>query len=198
MKNMGAHVTAVLLILASLTACWRSPTPEATSGGASTKSTVSTPEKPGKLHALAITGFNYTDQYIDQLYVDGQGGGNVRVSSPSSGGGGGVCCIGWRDGTPLPQRVTVRWASDGCQRSTVDSTGYKDIKLEHFFTEKVVELNGPIPAEPGNFEVHIYPDQHVEVAITQYTSDPRVKLAKARQIDPYKKRCRDEKDGDKQ
>jgi hypothetical protein len=41
--------------------------------------------------SLEINGFNYTDLYIDSFEVNGQGGGNLFVSSPTSGGGGGVC-----------------------------------------------------------------------------------------------------------
>ncbi|AKI99144.1 Hypothetical protein AA314_00771 [Archangium gephyra] len=38
--------------------------------------------------SLEINGFNYTDLYIDNFSVNGNSGGNLYVSSPTSGGGG--------------------------------------------------------------------------------------------------------------
>lgn len=50
------------------------------------------PAKPGgpRYVSLTIEGYNYTDDYIDQFTVNGQGGGNLYLSTPTSGGGGGL------------------------------------------------------------------------------------------------------------
>jgi Protein of unknown function (DUF3304) len=136
----------------------------------------------GGYHALTIYGYNYTNQYIDQFSVNGQGGGNVFVSTPTAGGGKSSCCIGWTDGTPLPQTVTVRWSNATCKLKVTNSNGHTREVSVPLFKEEQVELSSPVPADPGYFEVHIYPDQHVEVAITQTWSDPRLKLDPARQL----------------
>jgi hypothetical protein len=137
--------------------------------------------KDSKHHALTIYGYNYTNRYIDQFYVDGQGGMNLYVSSPTSGGGGGVCCIGWTDGTPLPQTVMVRWVASACMQEVTNSNGRTREVPVHTFKEQEVELRGPVPKDPGYFEVHFYPDGHIEVAITAIPSDPRLRLDKSRE-----------------
>jgi|SRR5882724_3752745 len=142
-------------------------------------------QNDSKHHALTIYGYNYTNRYIDQFYVDGQGGSNLYVSSPKSGGGGGVCCISWTDGTPLPQKVTVRWMNAGCKKKVTNSNGETSDYVVSFFKEQEVELNGPVPKSPGYFEVHIYPDSHIEVAITEAPSEPRLKLEKSRTVRGY-------------
>src|SRR5882724_225523 len=142
-------------------------------------------QNDSKHHALTIYGYNYTNRYIDQFYVDGQGGMNLSVSTPDSGGGGRVCCIGWTDGTPLPQKVTVRWMNAACKKTVTNSSGETRQVVVPLFAEQEVELHGPVPKDPGYFEVHIYPDGHIEVAITQTTSEPRLKLDRAREILGY-------------
>ena len=146
----------------------------------------------GKSRALTIYGYNYTNRYIDQFYVDGQGGGNLDVSGPGSGGGGSVCCIGWRDGTRLPQTVHIRWVAGGCLHTVVNSSGESREAVRHVFREKDVILSGPVPADPGYFEVHFYPDEHIEVAITTLPSHPRLQLDPARSADPSPEKCKGE------
>jgi hypothetical protein len=43
-----------------------------------------------------------------------------------------------------------------------------------------VEVGPPFPADPQNFEVHFYPDGHVEAAVTRWSSAPRIKLPEGR------------------
>jgi hypothetical protein len=140
-----------------------------------------TKRKDSKHHALGIYGYNYTNRYINQFYVDGQGGMNLSVSTPDSGGGGRVCCIGWTDGTPLPQTVMVRWVASACMQQVTNSSGETREVPVHTFKEQEVELRGPVPNDPGYFEVHFYPDGHIEVAITATPSDPRLQLDKSRE-----------------
>jgi hypothetical protein len=147
------------------------------------------PNSGGNPHALGIVGYNYTDRYIDQFYVDEQGGGNVDVSGEIGGGGGIVCCIAWRDGTPLPQTVHVRWVDGGCMKTLTDSDGYSFKVPSHRFKELDAQLTGPIPPKPAYFEVHFYPDGHVELAVTGAMSDPRVKLRADRQNPSYDNDC---------
>ncbi|MGF7192488.1 hypothetical protein JOE11_005566 [Robbsia andropogonis] len=124
---------------------------------------------------LALMGYNYTDQKLAWFSVtDEKGtsvnGGPVTLSSPTSGGGGGVCCVMLNPKTTKPTRLQIRWAID----SVTDANG-------HVVTPEVeknawVTVSPPFPADPGYFEVHFYPDGHVEVAVTQYISEPRLKF----------------------
>ena len=144
-------------------------------------------------HALGIVGYNYTDRYIDQFYVDGQGGGNLSLSGSRGGGGGIVCCIGWRDGTRLPKKVRVKWVAGGCMKTVTSSDGYVHPVPVHEFKEQDVELTGPVPKKPGYFEAHFYPDGHIEVAITETWSEPRLRLDPARKKPTYAESCEEPK-----
>ena len=135
----------------------------------------------GQHHALTIYGYNYTNRYIDQFYVDGQGGGNLDVSTPTSSGGGRTCCVGWTDGTSLPQTVTVKWVVSACMKRATNSNGESREVPVHTFKEAVVELTQVVPSNPHYFEVHFYPDGHLEVTVTAMASEPRLKLDASRQ-----------------
>jgi hypothetical protein len=147
------------------------------------------PAAPEISQPLTIVGFNYTDRYIDSFEVNGQGGGNVHVSTPTVGGGKGTCCIGWKAGTRLPQKVHVKWVSGGCMKELTDSDGYTFKAPLHAFKELDAELADPVPSNPGYFEVHFYPDDHVEVAITASPSAPRLRLSPTRAKPTYADKC---------
>jgi len=177
--TLHRQVLATLILL--LCAC----SPSGSSAGSSSSSETTQP--------LTIIGFNYTDRYIDSFEVDGQGGGNLDVSTPSAGGGKGTCCIGWRPGTPLPQKVHVKWAVGGCVQTLTSSTGYVHRAIRHRFKEVEAELLGPIPPNPGYFETHFYPAGHVEVAVTAAVSSPRLSLSPSREKAANDQHCEEEK-----
>ncbi|HEX8819697.1 MAG TPA: DUF3304 domain-containing protein [Archangium sp.] len=106
---------------------------------------------------LTISGFNYTDLYIDHFSVNGNGGGNVYVSSPTSGGGGFTCCASWFTNMTVPMRVEVVWTRDRNRWCT-----------------KVVETTGPTPANPSHLAVHFFPDGRIEAELTE--DPPKMKL----------------------
>jgi hypothetical protein len=111
-------------------------------------------------NALTIYGYNYTDLYIDSFSVNGQGGGDLAVSNHGGGGGGHVCCVGLNPRSKPPIPVTIKWRRD-------DSS---------IWCEQEVMLEGPIPPEPHYFEVHFYPDGHVEVGVTEHASLSRLDM----------------------
>ena len=126
---------------------------------------VSTPSQRAQppSHGLTIYGYNYTDLYIDSFEVGGNGGGNLEVSIPNAGGGKSVCCASVYPAL-VPYEVKVKW---------------KGREGKNRWCETKVMLNGPTPAKPEYFEVHFYPDGHIEVAVTEHASKPRLQLTRA-------------------
>lgn len=110
---------------------------------------------------VTIYGYNYTDLYIDGFSVNGQGAGNLGVSTPTSGGGGSVCCVSVLPNHKLSIPVKINWIRDIYSKQSCEID---------------VTLNEPAPANPEYFEVHFYQDGHVEAAVTENASEPRVKL----------------------
>jgi hypothetical protein len=161
--RLGLLVGGLLLVLAGC----KDSKDGAKPGGASAP-VEEPPRLDRNISGLAINGFNYTDLYIDSFAVDGQGGGNIFVSSPTSGGGGTVCCAGFSAGSTLPLSVRVKWSRDRKR-----------------WCEKEVQITGPIPASPDHLAVHFFPDGHIEAELTE--DDPLVKLQLDR-MDRYERK----------
>ena len=115
---------------------------------------------PQGLKGLTIRGYNYTDFYIGNFTVNGAGGGNVEVSDRDAGGGKGTCCAPITGGIDLPTTVEISWKRDG------------DVP----YCKQRVLLDGPMPKEPYAFDVHFYQDGTVQVAISEFDADVRVRL----------------------
>ena len=110
-------------------------------------------------HNLTIYGYNYSDSGLSSFEVNGQGGGNLEVSTPSAGGAKHICCTSIYAPLSAPKSVTIKWSRD-----------------TEVWCEQTVMLNPPLPANPKYFEVHFYPDGHIEVAVTEEASEPRLRL----------------------
>ncbi len=102
-----------------------------------------------------ISGYNHTEDYIHEFYVDGAWGGNVFAYS---GGGKFVCCIvyprQWREGLT----AKVRWSNSS---SDPKATGADAEGRWH-------ELVAPIERyrEPGTtLNVHFLPDGQVRLIV---------------------------------
>jgi hypothetical protein len=131
--------------------------------------------------SLGVTGYNYTNQEIDEFFVNGRGGGNVGVSSPTSGGGGTVCCVPYVVGN-VAWIVRVRWQSGGCNyhvKSTISDEVHEHIHW--FFREADVKVDTPKIKDPKYLEIHFYPDGSVKAGVTERAGGPRLKLPKERE-----------------
>ena len=137
--------------------------------------------------SLTIMGFNYTDRDINDFYVDGTGGGNLSVSSASGGGGGSVCCSSYTTGTPAPE-IKVRWQADACAYDIRhDEDGNEFNTIFSIYKTAAVKV-AAISLNPKYLEIHIFPDGHVEAAITDEVSSPRLVLDQNRRlISPFRK-----------
>jgi hypothetical protein len=143
---------------------------------------------------LDLIGYNYTDRHINSYSIDGQGGGDVRLSSPTSGGGGIVCCVELRKRHSKPIIVRVRWQVDGCTylvKSTI--TGRKREYTHHFYREAYVEVPRPERINPSHLESHFYPNGSVQVKLTEHMSLPRMSLNEKRPDQSQFPRCKDDK-----
>jgi len=138
---------------------------------------------------LAITGYNYTNRHIASFSVDGTGGGNIFVSTPTSGGGGSVCCALYTPGD-FERKIVVRWQSDACYyhtKSTISNEVFDN--LHYFYKEREVVVDRKVPAEPEVLEVHFYPDGSIQAAITAGVTLPRLKLDGERENKSRYPRC---------
>jgi Protein of unknown function (DUF3304) len=127
---------------------------------------------------LLIQGYNYTDLFIDSFTVNGAGGGNVFVSSPTTGGGKSVCCYSFNPHAPRPILLKVRWAAGYCMEHKANPYSFGPRFVDErktLWKEAIVPLRDvALPAMA--LEVHFYPDGHVEAAVTAGHSPPRLKL----------------------
>lgn len=117
--------------------------------------------KPGKQIKVDLVGYNYTDKYIESFNVNGYGGGQIFLSSPTSGGGGAYCCFYYIEGIGFPFEVEVKWTINASEGS--------------WKTAKAL-IPEPKVGVPKMLEVHIFRDDHVEVELTDWYSPPRVEL----------------------
>ena len=115
---------------------------------------------------LGITGYNYTNRYIDGFSVNGQGGTNLRALTNGSGE---ACCIVLRADQELPVTVYVEWTY-GYEKDF--DTGKLLRSAETHQME--VDLVAPIPKDPTIFVVHFYPDNTVQVEVAADYPKPRI------------------------
>ncbi|MGG1944547.1 DUF3304 domain-containing protein [Trinickia sp. NRRL B-1857] len=132
---------------------------------------------------LAIEGYNYTNRYISSFTVtdesgNGSWGGDVKLSTPTAGGGGSTCCVLLQPNTTRAVRLRIDWTIGRID----DASGHTVAPEIHKVAS--VSVEPPFPDDPKNLEVHFYPDGHVEAAVTQWSSEPRIKLPEDRKEQP--------------
>lgn len=138
-------------------------------------------EHAGDKITLDLIGYNYTNHHIEDYNIDGQNGGIVRVSSPTSGGSGSVCCISLYSDESGVLFVRVRWQTDGCSYFEVDPMNGNREELHHYtYREKYVKVARSIGVRANHLETHFFPDGSVQVHITEDMSLPRFRLSEDR------------------
>lgn len=130
-----------------------------------------------KYFLLGLVGYNYTDRHISNYTVNGAGGADIRLSSPTGGGSGITCCVRLRKQSTIVPRVKVRWQYDGCVYFMKnDRTGASDWVQHYYYKEVEVDLKRADSGNPGYIETHFYPDGTVQVRSTDDFSSPDLKL----------------------
>lgn len=143
--------------------------------------------------SLTFTGYNYTDRYIDDFSVNSISGGNLFVSNSINGGGGSTCCIGYITGVKK-WKIPIRFHIGSCTYDTQhDLTGKLFSRTHNFYKSVEVTVDPNIPARPYFFEVHIYPDNHIEAVVTESTSPARLSLSRNREDKSPYKQCPNDK-----
>ena len=174
-RSLKRYRTPVPVLVMSLAAVLvgcaqaRAPAPEVVTSSKVTRLDVDA-------KSLLIQGYNYTDDYINSFTVDGQGGGNLYVSGPTSGGGKSVCCASFSQGMPLPIKLKVRWTGAYCMEYETNMFGRTSAYRKGLWRESEALAVDLSQGKPRALEVHIFPDGHVEAAITQGYSRPRLVL----------------------
>ena len=143
---------------------------------------------------IDIVGFNYTNRTIDSFSVDGQGGGNVFLSSRTSGGGKSACCVRLPRAHSSGSRVHVRWQVDGCTyltKSRISGEVFENIFP--YYREAYVDVIHRDKSDPQHLEIHFYPSGTVLAQLTATLSPPRILLDGRRADKSHFPRCRDDK-----
>lgn len=184
-------ISLAVVVMTSAACHGQSPKPPSIDAPATVESAPAKAPKGTRIN-LTLTGYNYTNRYIDQFDVDGQGGGNIGVSGPTTGGNGSACCVSYYSGGGS-WKVKIRWQKDACTYNERWSHGEEFSDTYSYFKEVEVQVDPNIPDFPRYFEVHIYPDGHAEAAITEHESMARLALNKDREDNARYPRCPDGK-----
>ncbi len=175
-----AHWPRWLLVvgLAGLGACQpvTSPEPKAQAQEVTRTASASAPIQRaprGTRFPLTIIGYNYTQRNISSFSVNYAGGDLVEAGGVS----GSVCCGNWVEGDPLPTRFKVEWVAHSCEKPMGANEPPRRTKhIRRTSHAEWVEFHGPVPPKPHYLEAHFFPDGKVEIAITEQSSEPRLRV----------------------
>jgi hypothetical protein len=182
----GQVFRAFCLVTALLLVCFTGLLPQA--------SAAQLEDKINEYVVLDLIGYNYTNRHIRSYDVDGNGGGDVRLSSPTSGGGGIVCCVRLSMKGKNPIIVRIRWQVDGCSYlMNSERSGTTQRLSNYFYKEEYIEVPRPEGIKPRHLESHFYPDGSVVVRLTYDMSTPRLSLSESRPDKSKFPKCENDK-----
>lgn len=131
----------------------------------------------GTHYMLGIIAYNYTDRYIDSFSIDGQGGGDVRLSTPTSGGSSTMCCVLLAKNPKWPMRVLVRWTVGGCKKYEKNR---KYSQIQYSYKEEEIDVEHDLAIPASDIAVHFYEGGKVRVRLSDGWEAPLLKLPKGR------------------
>lgn len=113
------------------------------------------------VRSVTLIGYNYTERPIGWFSVDDAGGSNV-FAREKSGGGKMTCCLDIEVG----KEVHVRWVYSYTKKQYM--AGAREDEFE-----ARARIPPPDSERSSYLEVHFYPDNHVELALTDFPSYAR-------------------------
>ena len=112
MRFGGIALCVLAVIVAAACQPTNAAAPAVSPAAASNVPTEREPDGMPKRYSVVPYGYNYTDTYIDSFEVNGAGGGNLEVSTPTAPGGGHTCCLTVVSGLPLGTEFKIKWTRD--------------------------------------------------------------------------------------
>ncbi|WP_156954414.1 DUF3304 domain-containing protein [Paraburkholderia acidipaludis] len=122
--------------------------------------------KTGSYGEFDLMGFNRTDRYIAQFYVEGQWGGNLFPKG-NGGGGSATCCTSIPRGS---KTLHVRWV-----------LGWKtDEQFRNRAPQETYEADVPLPVMPrgaksGHIQIYFFPGNRISAMYTTDLDESEVK-----------------------
>jgi len=130
------------------------------------------PPKPPEPSIMGITGYNYTDEGVQEYYVNGKRGSNL----PAYGGGGSVsCCVSLPALWSPDLRVTVDWTI-GHWTTAYETRKHLTVQqqIDCCFTERTLRKTVPIERygkEGGDVQVFFLPNDELQAWV--YDAGPQ-------------------------
>jgi hypothetical protein len=111
-----------------------------------------------KSRSVSAVVLNYTNRYIDRVFVDG-----VFAGIANAYGGEGSRVQGLLAPTDSNKLVKLKVTWIVADTYDIEKNKYSDMPNEHYETS--VELAHPYPLNPDYLVLHFYPDGHVEAEL---------------------------------
>jgi hypothetical protein len=111
-----------------------------------------------KSRSVSTYCFNYTDRYIDRVFVDGVFAG---IANAYGGEGSSVEGLLAPSDTNRVAVLSISWELSGLY--DVEGNNYTRVPIERYQTK--VEVARPFPPNPDSLVLHFYPDGHVEAEL---------------------------------
>lgn len=161
------HLLCVFLMVCVLQGCGKTEEPAKEEGSAS-----------------SISGFNYSNEGIQEFYVNGQWGGAISIG----GGYGNVCCVVIPDKWAPGLSATVTWRRSDCGGSGPGNNRCPFGTGGEGWHHKTLEATVPVEPydRPNDVQVMFLPNDEVKIHVSHFDPDHPdhpSKLGKPRPLD---------------